>query len=317
MKKNKPVNILFLGGAKRVSLGERFIESAKNMNERLNIFSYELNRHVPISSLANIIIGLKWGDKRILDHLSKIIAEFNIDIVLPFVDGSTVIAAKLKKKHKDIFIPVSDESVCNTFFDKVIANRWFVKNGFPVPKGTDQPPLIAKPRKGSASKDIIIISNHKELKIFINNFNKKDYLIQRFIKGEEYSVDCYISIKGDILAVVPRRRIEVISGEVTKSVTIKDYKIIEFTNKILRICKFKGPLTMQFIKEEKTTKLFIMEINPRFGGGVIVSIEAGADIPTMILKDYFGIANKPVYDWKEHLLMTRAYREVFQYANNC
>lgn len=316
MKESKLLNVLFLGGAKRVSLAERFLKSAKKMGINLNIFSYEIDKNVPISNFAQIIIGLRWNDKEILDHLLQVISKYNINMILPFVDPAVLILAKLKTKIKDVFIPVSSEKVCNTFFDKIEANNWFIKNGLLTPEETDKLPLIAKPRKGSASKGIIIIQSKEELKYFDDNFNQKEYLIQKFIKGEEYSVDCYVSVKGEILSIVPRRRLEVTSGEVTKSVTVRDNEIISLTFKILKTESFIGPITIQFIRELESRRLFVIEINTRFGGGVILSIEAGVDIFSILLKDYFDISNKPVYDWKENLLMTRAYREFFQNANN-
>lgn len=312
----RTVNLLFLGGARRVSLAERFIRSAKELGTEANIFSYELTENVPISATAKIIAGLKWKDKNVFKHLAEAIEKNNIHIVLPFLDPATVIAAQLKEIHKGIFIPVSDETTCKTFFDKIKANKWFNKNRYPVPENTNQLPLIAKLRNGSASKDIVAIKTKKELELFKKNPNQKNYLIQKYIEGEEYSVDCYVSKDKNILAVVPRKRIEIISGEVTQSRTVRDEKIIELSSQILNKSGIIGPATIQFIKENTTGEIYLTEINPRFGGGVIVSIEAGADIPSMILKDYLGIPNKPVYIWKENLLMMRAYREFFHYADN-
>jgi len=317
MGNKKSVNILFLGGAKRLSLGERFLRAGDELNANVNIFSYELDKYVPISAIAtNVIVGLRWDDQRIIEHLLTTIREYSIHIVLPFVDPATTVSAKLKAVGENIFAPVSDESVCETFFDKIRANRWFVENRIPVPESTNEFPLIAKLRKGSASKGIVIIRNTVEWRFFADSYNQENYLVQRFIEGDEYSIDCYISTKGEIMSVVSRKRIEIAEGEVTKSVTVRDNEIIELANKILIRCKCVGPLTMQVIREEKTGKLFVLEINPRFGGGVLVSIEAGANIPSMILKDYFGICNTPVSDWKENVLMARAYREVFHCANS-
>ena len=55
MKEN--INILFLGGAKRVSLAEKFIQEGKELNKNITIFSYELDDNVPISFVGKIIIG--------------------------------------------------------------------------------------------------------------------------------------------------------------------------------------------------------------------------------------------------------------------
>lgn len=316
MRNNKTVNILFLGGAKRVSLGKNFIYSAKKLGIKLNIFSYELDKSVPIASLAKIIIGLKWSDKAVLKHLSGIITKFNINIVIPFLDPACIVAAALKEKDKRVFIPVSPVSVCELFFNKIKSNEWFIRNNFPVPQESVTAPLIAKPMNGSASKNIIVIKNKKELNLMRHRLNNRNYLIQRFINGQEYSVDCYVSMSGEIISIVPRKRLEVSAGEVTKSVTVCDQAINKLSKKILSSIELRGPVTIQFIRENKSRKSFIMEVNPRFAGGVILSIAAGANIPGMILNEYLGISNKPFSSWKENLLMSRAYEEFFYETNH-
>ena len=76
--------------------------------------------------------------------------------------------------------------------------------------------------------------------------------------------------------------------------------------------KFVGPVTIQFIKEFSTNIIYIIEINPRFGGGVLNSIEAGADAPSYILHEYLGCTLTPINKYKNKLLMMRADREFFQ-----
>ncbi len=71
---------------------------------------------------------------------------------------------------------------------------------------------------------------------------------------------------------------------------------------------FLGPITLQAI--EGAGDPWFIEINPRFGGGVILSIEAGADYPRLLIREALGRPVEPV-EWREGVLMTRAFREVF------
>ena len=84
---------------------------------------------------------------------------------------------------------------------------------------------------------------------------------------------------------------EVRSGEVVKSRTVKDQSIIDETIKVIEaLNKLKdekgngaiGPLTIQFFKTDKN-KIYLLEINPRFGGGVPLSLECGADYGNAML----------------------------------
>ena len=308
---NRQLNILFLGAAKKVSLAENFLDSARKLNVALTLYSYELNHYVPITSIAEIIVGLKWDDPDIIDELSEMINKLSINIVIPCMDPAILVAAKLKEKFSSVFIPVSSYSDCVTFFDKQKANDWFVENCIRVPETNNTLPFIAKPKGGSASKGIIIVASEMEKAFFYKKYKQADYIIQRFITGEEYTVDCYVSRRGRILSVVPRIRLEVVSGEVTRSRTTRDEKIIAVSKEILEKSKLIGPINIQYIRESVSGELFLIEINPRFGGGVLCSIQAGANIPHLLLSDYYDKKLKPIESWQENLLMTRCYREFF------
>ena len=52
MKPRSVVNILFLGGAKRVAMGRLFMAAAKKRGLECNIFSSEISRNVPISCIG-------------------------------------------------------------------------------------------------------------------------------------------------------------------------------------------------------------------------------------------------------------------------
>ena len=100
------------------------------------------------------------------------------------------------------------------------------------------------------------------------------------------------------------------------SETRRDKDLIAISEKVLMLGDFKGPVTIQFLRDKKTGANYIMEINPRLGGGVITSIEAGADITEFILCDYLGEELQPCNDWQDKTLMTRYFKEVIFYADN-
>ncbi len=310
------INILFLGGAKRVSLAEAFQVSAKVLGKEVKIFSYELDRFVPIASIAEIIVGKKWDDAAVYEHLTEVIVKNNIHIVLPFVDPAIFICAQLKTKLSQVFIPVSDEAVCEAMFDKVKANAWFMQHEVPVPGSDGSFPMIAKPRKGSASKGLVVIKNQEELSAFKAAYKEENYLMQRYLDAEEFTVDAYVAKEKKILSIVPRKRLEVSAGESTRSITVKDIEIVDLSKRVLTLAAFRGPITLQFLREKGTGRLFIMEINPRFGGGVLTSIKAGADSTLMILKEYLKLPVELVLNWQENLIMTRAFREYYYHADN-
>jgi carbamoyl-phosphate synthase large subunit len=312
----KEINILFIGGAKRVSLAEKLIKAGSERNCRVKIYSYELDKHVPIASVGTVIIGLKWSDPRLYDHLKELINNLKINTVLPFVDPAVEVTSKLSQLLPHLYIPVSDVKMSSIMFDKISANQWFVENKLPVPSQEACFPMIAKPARGSASKGIVVLNDQDDVTYFDKKNNRINFLIQKFIHGAEYTVDCYVARNGTIISVVPRMRLEVTSGEATKTTTVRDEEIIKLSNEILGKGNFKGPITIQFIRDSETGKTYIMEINPRFGGGVLASIEAGANSAQVLIDELLGISVDINNRWKENLIMARSFRETYFYADN-
>ncbi|WP_338871038.1 ATP-grasp domain-containing protein [Spirosoma sp. SC4-14] len=313
---NDTINILFLGGAKRVSVAEAFIGAGQKLGKTVQIFSYELSEQVPIAFVGQIIVGLRWNDPAILTHLNDTIATHHIQIVIPFLDPATLIASQLDQVTSNVFIPISSEEACSIFFNKIKANDWFTQQQFPIPVATATLPLIAKPAFGSASKGIMILNTAQEKAYFEQTFPTNEYLVQRFVDGVEYSVDCYVSPRtGDILCIVPRKRLEVTAGEVTQTITQKNTQLIALCRDMLQKSGLRGPITIQFLEEKATGDFYFMEVNPRFGGGVMAAVGAGANIPLYILQDYLGIPQEPAANWTDNLLMIRTYREFYKTCN--
>jgi len=310
--KRKKITILFLGGAKRVSLAEKFIEEGKKKKLDISIFSYELEENVPISFIGKIIIGLKWNDENLYAHLLEAIELNGINIVIPFLDYATVVAAKLKRviNNVDVFIPVSDENRCAVFFNKSLANDWCAENDIKTPSNLEEYPLIAKPITGSASKGILILESSEDL----DKIDKREnYLIQKFIRGKEFSVDIYVSPRtNNIISIVPRERIETQGGESIKSITVKSSRLVSFSKEIIEKSKLVGPITLQLIEESETKDIYFIEINPRYGGAVLNSIYAGANSVEFLLNDFLKIENSYNEVWQDRFLMIRRFSEYYK-----
>ncbi|MDO4335239.1 MAG: ATP-grasp domain-containing protein [Bacteroidales bacterium] len=313
----KKINILMLGGARRVSMAELFKRSGERIGREVNIVSYELMEQVPIALVAKVVVGLRWSDPNVVPDIVRVAREYEIDIILPFVDGAIEIASKVKQHLPEVFIPVGDFETNRTMFDKVEAAKAFEAAGIPIPKTYSvinaKMPAIAKPRKGSASRGIKIFNSLDEL---MHLENLSDYLVQEYIDNrDEYTVDCYVSQKGEILTVVPRVRLEVMGGEVTRTITCRNATLDRLSRDVIEKFKLRGPVTLQFIHDIDRNRFLLMEVNPRLGGGVVCSIYAGAPIPDYILDESRGITLKACDDWAYNTLMARYQKEAIFYES--
>lgn len=311
MNISRPVNILFLGGAKRVSMARHFKAAASSMGLRCNIFSYELSYREPIAEEATVIVGLKWSDPLVDDDLRRIIAERKVDIIVPFVDGAVAVASRLRDVT---FVPVGDEAGVNAMFNKVQAATAFEFAGLPVPEtwaeGSPIEYLIAKPAYGSASQGIIAIDDRTTLDRVLSA-GKGAYLIQRRIDHRiEYTVDCYAdTVTGDVLVAVPRRRLAVSGGEATRTVTVSEPRLEQLSRKAIKSLDLRGAVTVQFIHDLDTDRFLLMEINPRLGGGAVCSVAAGADLPSLIIRQAFRLP-LTAPEWKAGVEIARYPAEV-------
>lgn len=313
----KKINIMMLGGARRVSMAELFKRSGERIGREVNIVSYELMEQVPIALVAKVVVGLRWSDPNVVADIVRVAGEYEIDIILPFVDGAIEIASKVKQLLPGVFIPVGDFETNRTMFDKVSAAKAFEQAGIPIPRTytaiNAKMPAIAKPRKGSASRGIKIFHTLDEL---MQLENLSDYLVQEYIENrEEFTVDCYVSQAGDILTVVPRVRLEVMGGEVTRTITCRNATLDRLSREVIAKFRLRGPVTLQFLHDIDRNRYMLMEVNPRLGGGVVCSIYAGAPITDYIIDESRAISLQPCDDWAYNTLMARYQKEAIFYES--
>lgn len=304
------LNILFLGGAKRVGMARLFKQAGAARGLDVAVFSYELDRRVPIALEGEVIVGKKWRDPGLQAHLHQVVGEHGIHIVVPFVDPAVEVAAEYESLYGDVYSATGDAALARTMFDKSAADRLFHTLGIEVPRGVGEGasfPLIAKPRNGSASKGLKIIASESELAALAN---RDDYLIQEYIAGaDEYSVDCFVDSAGVFCGAVPRRRLEVVGGEVSVSCTEKNALLVDIVKEIVAKTGLRGPLTLQFLHDRVSGRFLLMEINPRLGGGAVCSVHAGLPLPGWIIDEALGLPCSPSEAWIDGAYMTRCFEE--------
>jgi carbamoyl-phosphate synthase large subunit len=301
----KKINVLFVGGGRRISLAERFIE------KNCNIISYEYDINSPISKISTVIKGESWKSESIIPHLCNVCLSNKIDLLIPLQDEGVSIVSKSKLNS-----PVSNLDICNICLDKIKFENVFINDSDLItyyPLNDFKTDCIVKPRFGFGSRGIEI-KKQNELK----NINLNDNVIQKYINSKiEITVDCYFNKNSKLIGAVPRYREIIAGGEVLKSITFKKNDILY--NRLIKSIeiisdkiKFVGPICIQYIVDD-SGKLWIMEINARFGGGVILSLQAGFNIIGMIIDEY--VYNKNVSDifsdWTENMVMHRYFSEHF------
>lgn len=273
-----------------MSMARLMTDTAARLGFDARMYSFELGEDVPIAAVAEVITGGKWSDPALVDQLNQACIDKKIDIILPFVDGAVEVAAEYCEQNVQVWSPVSSPEISRAMFDKKIADELLRAQGIPLPRimtGSEPSlfPVIAKPRTGSASKGIVVVHNIEQWREL--NLDPDLYIVQEYIANrKEYTLDCYIDHTNHITAISPRLRIEVVGGEVSRTVTVDLPEGVEIARKAIRAVGLCGAVTVQLIADVDTSRLMLMEINPRLGGGAVCSVYAGVNLPEMIINDW-------------------------------
>ncbi len=316
-------NVLFTSIGRRVFLVQHF----KKVLLDLGLEGKLVGTDMSFSAPAMHVIDKKYQICRVMDRdyvpqLLDICEKENIKLLIPLIDTELSVLAEHKDQFGKMGITalISDPEVIQITMNKYNTYNFFVKYGIDTPqvfgvnevleKNNINYPLLMKPVDGSASKGIIKINNKKELKFFKERI--PNAILQEYIDGYEYTLDILADFSGRVRCVVPRRRLEVRAGEVSKGVTEKNEKIIRTGRKAVEALKWAiGPITVQgFLTKGGALKL--TEINPRFGGGHPLAIVAGADYPRWIIEMILGRDPEIKLDsWEDGLVMLRYDEAIF------
>jgi len=319
------------------SIGKR-VQLIKHLKKSFNVIGVDAGELNPAKSFVHKFYRIpKVNEEGYIECLLDICEKKEIKVLIPLYEGEFEILHNEREKFKNIgtVLLLSNSEILNVCKDKQETYKYFLNSGINIPKvyyeneiqdiiknsDVDKLPLIIKPKDGMGSDGVYKINNFTELKFFKEYV--KNGIVQEFIDGDEYTVDVLVDLKGNPIYVVPRKRIEVRAGEVVKSSTVKDQEIIDYTLKVIehlnksrnkRGLALLGPLTIQFFKK-RNGDVYLLEINPRFGGGVPLSFEAGANYGQRILEMFEGKQLEYINDFKE-ITMLRYEEAVYTSSNN-
>ncbi|WP_100406294.1 ATP-grasp domain-containing protein [Bacillus solitudinis] len=168
-------------------------------------------------------------------------------------------------------------------------------------------PLIVKPRNGSASIGIEFAHNIEDMKLAYNhavreikesplddatsNDPEDNVIIQEVVEGEKFSVDMFNDLNGRFLTSLIRKQLEMRGGDIDRCITENPPELLEIARRMGENLGHAGYMNTDVYYDG--TNYYVIDINPRFGGGYAFSHAAGADIPAAIIALTMG---KEVHD---------------------
>lgn len=314
------MNILITSAGRRVSLVKAFQNELKILHPEGKVFSAD-NRP-ELSAACHVADGAfkvpHVTSDGYINRLIDICKENDIRIIIPTIDTELIQLATAKEQFlkEGINCVVSDLEIVRICRDKRKSMDFFEKNGIDFPREQDVSdlcfPVFVKPVSGSSSYGIRIFT--KKSDVDENVINDPGYLKLDYVDPNEYSeftIDAYFDRNSEVKCIVPRQRIEVRSGEVSKSITKKNLLVDYIYNNFSNVKSFFGCITFQVFLHNSNNSVLVIEINPRFGGGYPLSYAAGANFPRWLIEEYMFDNRISFYnDWEENLLMLRYDKEV-------
>lgn len=318
--------VLFTCIGRRVSLLKAFRDAARRLGRRIRFCGTDVTRLSPaLQCCDEAFLVERTTHPRYISQLLAIVRKHGVRLIVPTTDLDLRALAAHRSRFERLgcHVLVSEPDVIDICRDKRRTCRFLRQNGFDGPRtwspraaleadrrGQLAWPCLIKPWDGSAAKGNTIVHDRKELLFFARRV--PNAICQEMVKGTEYTCDVYVDFKRRVRCVVPRRRIEVRSGEVSKAQVVKDGRIMESAAEVVRrLGAGPGVITVQlFVTKRNAIK--IIEVNPRFGGGVPLAIRAGADFPKWILQELGGQRPRIAFGgFKDGLVMLRYDSEVW------
>lgn len=318
-------NLLITSAGRRVSLVQEFKKTALDFSEEIKVFTTDMEpRLAPACHVSDASFKVNpVTENCFIDQIIEICKKNNIGILIPTIDTCLPYLAENRQRFEEIgtHVIVSNPVFVRMCCDKRETFKFFNANGIKTPRLIEinhpEFPIFAKPYDGSSSNDIHTIMSEDDLSVRIKS-NPKLMFMEYVDVSEfkEFTVDMYYGRDNHVKCIVPRERIEVRGGEVSKGITRKNYLVDFLRNRFEHLHGVVGCICVQLFYRESDNDVLGIEINPRFGGGYPLSYHAGANFPEMIMKEYLqGQALEYNDDWRNNLMMLRYDEEVIVEPN--
>lgn len=246
----------------------------------------------------------------LLDYCKK----ESINAIIPLFDIDIPVLARNREQFAEVGVRliVSDIKIVEICNDKWLTYRFLKENDFFVPQtfcDLEETytalknkklcfPVIIKPRWGMGSIDIYEADNEVELEVFLKKTKREIFntylkyesqidaercvLVQQKIHGQEYGIDNINDLDGNYRNTIIRKKISMRAGETDCAEIVEDSAIRETAQRLASLTKHIGNMDVDMFVEDN--KVYVLEMNARFGGGYPFSHVAGVNLPLAIIK---------------------------------
>lgn len=312
------LNVLITAGSRRVPLVQAF-QRALRLSGGGDVIVTDVNPLSPTVYVADRSYQVPLStDPAYLEAIDRVCRSERIGLLVPTIDDELTLFADRSSAlaAAGVRVVVSPAETTAACHDKLETSRVLKAHGLPavdtflpdaVPE-TAAYPLFIKPRYGRGGVGAFPVANEQQLRFF------RDYVpepvLQPYLDGPEFTIDVLCDFSGEPISVVPRERVVIRSGVVDRGRTVRDAALIDLGVACTRAMRCVGAINIQC--RVVGGRPIIFEINPRFSGGIPLTIAAGADFPRMLVQLARGRRVDPAIGrFQDNLWMTSYETSVF------
>ncbi len=289
------LNVLITAASRRVPLVRAFQESLTAPNRRGRVVVADVNPMSPAVYAAERWYHVPMATSP--DYLDAIVAicdAEHIRLIVPTIDDELERfgAAAGWFAARGIRVAVSPESTSRTCNDKLATCQYLRDRGIRaaetwlpghVPPG-HRFPLFIKPRCGRGGVGAFPVRTPRDLEFFSSYVEAP--VVQEYLDGPEFTIDLCCDFAHRPLSIVPRERVVIRAGVMDRGRTVSDPALIALAESVAAVLPFSGAANIQCRVVDGEPVVF--EINPRFSGGIPLTIASGADFPSYLVEIALG-----------------------------
>ena len=272
------MNRLLTNIGRRTYIVKYFEELKKKY--KLNIYLLDSSKFVPsfkVSKITKNFVSPRASSKeKYSKYLKNFVNKKKINLIFPLSNWEMSILADLKNyfKKKNIEAIVSEKKVIKTCLNKLLTIKKLRTANLDYPKVVNfneikkNLPVIKKRIKGRSSIDQEIISSVKNI-----SSSQKGFFYQKYLKFPEFGMDILNDLNGNFLHCCVRKKLLMRAGDTDKAQIVKSKLFLNLAKKISKTFKHIGILDIDFLMNKN--KIYILDLNPRIGGGYPFTHEFG------------------------------------------
>lgn len=301
------MNILLSSVGRRPYLVRWFREALAANGQSGSIIAADLDPTAPAQAVADdFVLAPRVGDPGYRNWLGELLAERQIGLAVSINDFELSEWAQLPRTQEwEALVRLTPQTqglVEDKFAMGEVLNRFDVPNprtwlgGDKSHSGGRYARYVTKGRFGSASRGLRftdalgleaavsaaareVTTRQGQPALEQMEIPPEDLVIvQEQIVGEEYGLDVVCDLEGTFAGVLARRKIAMRSGETDRAESVEGQMFEQLARRVAQAVPHPGTIDVDVIIN-KAGVPFVIDINPRFGGGYPFSHLAGARIP--------------------------------------